>query len=329
MPGVQVDVVAALGPHLPEDGLGHHVPGSQLGQFVLAHHEPLAVAVHQVGTGTPQRLGDQRLLVSLRARHRRLPATQRRDMQGGRMELHELEIGDPGSGAQRERHTVPCGHRRVGGGAVDLAHPAGGQHHGPGQHRADAVLRALAQHVQRHATRPPRAVDQQVEHERVLHQPDPRVAAHRLVQRPLHLGTGRVAPGVHDPVGVVPALATQHERAVRVPVEDRSPAHQLPYPRGALVHQYLDGGRVAQPHAGHQGVLGVRCRGVQRVQDRGDAALRPSGRAVVDVDLGDHGDVQPRLAQVQRAGQSGHPRAHHHHVGGLRPAGIGGEQSGR
>ena len=37
---------------------------------------------------------------------------------------------------------------RVGGGGEDLAHAAGGQHHRAGQHRADAVLAALAQHVQ-------------------------------------------------------------------------------------------------------------------------------------------------------------------------------------
>ena len=65
----------------------------------------------------------------------------------------------------------------------------------------------------------PVGVAQQVEHQRVLDQPDPRVAVHGGVQRPLHLGAGRVAAGVHDPVGVVAALAGQHQRAVRVAVE--------------------------------------------------------------------------------------------------------------
>ena len=73
----------------------------------------------------------------------------------------------------------------------------------------------------------PVRVGQQVEHERVLDEPDPRVAVHGGVQRPLHLGAGRVAARVHDPVGVVAALPGQHQRAVRVAVERGAEADQL------------------------------------------------------------------------------------------------------
>ena len=53
---------APVGQQHPVDALGHHVPGGQLGQLVLAHHEPLAVRVHQVRALAAQRLADQRLL---------------------------------------------------------------------------------------------------------------------------------------------------------------------------------------------------------------------------------------------------------------------------
>ena len=62
VPGVQVDVVGAGGPQHPVDALGHHVTRGQLGQLVLAEHEPLAGVVDQVGALAAQRLGDQRPL---------------------------------------------------------------------------------------------------------------------------------------------------------------------------------------------------------------------------------------------------------------------------
>ena len=66
------------------------------------------------------------------------------------MELDELQVGGDGAGPQAERDAVAGGHGRVGGRGVDLAHPAGGQHDGPGAHGAHAVLAALPQHVQGH-----------------------------------------------------------------------------------------------------------------------------------------------------------------------------------
>ena len=70
VPGVEVDVVGAGGQQHPVDALGDHVARGQLGQLVLADHEPLAVLVDQVRALAAQRLGDQRLL---RAPHRARP----------------------------------------------------------------------------------------------------------------------------------------------------------------------------------------------------------------------------------------------------------------
>lgn len=252
------------------------------------------------------------------------------------MELDELHVGHRSAGPQRQRHPVPGGDRRVGGGREDLPHPAGGEHHRTGQQRADAVLAALTQHVQGDPAgraEPVRAVTggaQQVQYEGVLDQPDPRVALHSGVQGPLHLGTCGVPASVHDPVRPVPALAGQHQRAVRVTIELGADPDQLTEPGRALLDQHPDRRRVAQPHPGDLGVPGMSRRGVGRVEDGGDAALRPPGRAVVDVDLGYHRDVQTRLPQVQRRGQPGHAGTHNDHVGGLHPAGRGrGQQRGQ
>ena len=309
--GVQEHMVGTGGPQLPEDPLRDHVAGCQLGQFVLADHEALAVRVDEVGTLAAQRLRHQRLLVD----DGRTAEVQRRGV-----ELDELDVGDHRTGPKRHRHSVAGGDHRVRGDREDLAHAAGRQYHRAGEHRTDTLLGTLAEHVQRHPAGPAGRVLEQVDHERMLDQPDPRVPPHRRMQRPLHLRPGRVAAGVHDPVRVVAAFPGQHEPAVRVPVELGTPAHQLPYPCRPLGDQHLDRRRIAQPDPGDQRVLGVCRRRVERVEHRGDTPLRPPGRTVVDVHLGHHGDVQSGLAQVQRGGEPGDAGADDDHVGVLRPA---------
>ncbi len=216
------------------------------------------------------------------------------------MELHKLQIGDNSTGSQRERNTVPCGHHRIGGRREDLAQPAGGQHDGTSDDRADAVRGALAQDVQGDAASSPVLVAQQIQHQRVFNQPDPRITPDRRVQRPLHLSARGVATRVDDPIGVMPALAGQHQRAVGVAVERGTQLDEISYPSGTFLDQHVDRRGVAEADAGHDCVLGMRRGCVERIQDRGDAALGPSGRPVVDVHLRHHGDVQAGLAQVQR-----------------------------
>ena len=110
--------------------------------------------------------------------------------------------------------------------------------------------------------------------------------ADRLLQRPLHLGAGRVAAGVHDPVAVVAALPGQRQPAVRVGVERRAALDQLADPARALLDQHPHRGLVAEPDPGGQRVGQVLGRRVGRVERGRDPALGPAGRAVVDVHLG-------------------------------------------
>ena len=89
----------------------------------------------------------------------------------------------------------------------------------------------------------PLVVAEQIEHQSVLHQANPRVAADRRVQRPLHLGAGGVAARVHYPVGVMAALAGQHQGAVGVAVEGRTQLDQIANPGGAFADEDIDRGR--------------------------------------------------------------------------------------
>ncbi len=317
--GVEGDVVGALGPHHAVDRLGHDVARGQLGELVLADHEPRARR-RRAGR-RPRRASPPRPAAAAP------PVRPERARAVGWNWTNSRSV----TSAPARRASAapsPVDTDRVGGRREDLAHPAGGHHDRTGQDGPDAVVGALAEHVQCHSGGPAGRVAEQVEHECVLDQPDPRVAVHGRMQRPLHLGPGRVAAGVHDPVGVVAALAGQHQRAVRVAVELGAPAHQFAHPGRALADQHVDRGRVAQPDSGHERVLGVRLGRVQRVEHRRDATLRPARRAVVDVDLGDDRDVQAGLAQVQGGGQSGDPGTDDDHVGRLGPARLGSARAG-
>ena len=312
--GVKVDVVGAVGAHHPVDRLGHDVPGRQLGQFMLAEHEPLPVPVDQVSTLAPQRLGDQGLDAGRRRRDRIGRHRQRRGM-----ELDELHISHAGPGPQRRRQPVAGGYLRVGGGGEDLPQPAGGEYHRRRQNRPDPVLTALAHHVQRHSADLPVRTGQQVHHQGVLEQPDPRVAAYDRLQQPLHLGSGGIAAGVHHPVGPVSTLPGEHQRSVRVPVELGTEPDQLTQPLRPLGHQHLHRGRMAQAGTGRECVGHMRGQAVGRIEHGRYPALCPPGRPVVHIHLGDHGDVTTGLAQVQGGGETGDPGTHHHHIGGLDP----------
>ena len=87
---VQPDVLGTCLTHAGDDRAGHDVAGGQVGHRMKALHEPDPVVIDQEGPFAAHGLGDQRLL-ALRA----LP-----EIHHGGMELDELEVGEPGSGAQ-------------------------------------------------------------------------------------------------------------------------------------------------------------------------------------------------------------------------------------
>ena len=121
------------------------------------------------------------------------------------MELHELEVRD--RRARAIRHREPVAGRDVGVARVevDLAAAAGGEHGDARGDRAGCGRVARSMHVgapARVAAPPRRAaaqarVEDQVDGELVLEQPDARVRAHAIEQRALDRLAGEVAR-VHD-----------------------------------------------------------------------------------------------------------------------------------
>ena len=138
-------------------------------------------------------------------------------------------------------------------------------------------------------------------------------------ERPLDLGAGRVAAGVGDPVAVVAALAGQLQGAGGVAVELGAAGDQLGDLARALADQHPDGGLVAEPGAGHQGVLDVLLDGVALALDRRDAALGPRRGAGRDDVLGDH-EHGAEAAALQRRGEPGDAGADDDDVDLLGPA---------
>ncbi|PKV87071.1 hypothetical protein BX283_4662 [Streptomyces sp. TLI_146] len=316
VPRVQVHVLGAPQLHLAGDRLGDDVARRQLGKLVLPEHEARPGGVDEMGALSPYRLGDQRLLAL---------GVGAEEQHGG-VELDELQVGDLGAGPQRQGDAVAGGDRRIGGGREDLAHAAGGEHHGGGVDGPHAVVLALAHDVQGDARRTPVVVPQQVQYERVLDGPYG-LLADRLDQCAGDLGAGGVAARVGDAAAVVAALAGQRDGAGVVGVEVGAGGDQPPHRVRALGDQQAHRVLVTQARARHQRVVQVLCGGVALAEGRRDAALRPARRAVVEPRLGHHHGGEPGGGAAQGRGQARHARADDHDVRVDGPARGGRVQS--
>jgi hypothetical protein len=129
---------------------------------------------------------------------------------------------------------------------------------------------------------------------------------------------------VRDPVAVVAALAGQEDLAGRPPVELRTERDELAHPGRALVDERRDRVDVADPDARDQGVAQVLLGGVAGVHRRGDAALRPRGRALVEHRLGHEQDAVDLLPQPQGGGEAGDARPDDDDIRRPRPPWLGG-----
>ena len=115
---------AARGERGPE-GPRDYVAGLELGLRPGVGQEPSAVGVDERRPGAAQRLGEER--------HRVGP-----HVEGGRVELDELEIGEARARAPGEGEAVAGGLGRVGGAREDLADAAGGEDDRPSRWRTSA-----------------------------------------------------------------------------------------------------------------------------------------------------------------------------------------------
>ncbi len=306
--------------HPPGDRLGDDVARREVGELVLALHEPVALEVDEEGALAADRLADQRLLaagVGAEVHHRRV-------------ELHELQVAQHRAGAQRQRHAVAGRDRRVGGLREDLAEPARGEYDGPAAHRPDAVALALAHHVQGDPGDPAVLREQQVDGQGVLDDLDVGRGVDRRDQRALDLRAGGVAAGVRDPVAVVAALAGQREHA--------RPGEWSKLAPSAISSRTASGPSLTRTRTAAGSQAPAPATRVSRscwsgVSPGPSAAAIPPwahwvepGREHV---LGDDEDLLDLVAQPQRGGQAGDAGADHDDVGVGGPAGrAGGEAAG-
>ena len=192
--------------------------------------------------------------------------------QHGRVELHELDVGERRAGAQRHRQTVGGGDVRVGGGRVQMPGAAGGQHDRGRPDQPDPAVGRQHGTARGPDRDPSSTTSSATWPASTVGSPAARQ------QRPFDLGAGGVAAGVDDPVrrcarppgcaAARPAPASKRGAALRSagrPHPVRRPGSARPRPP------------VAQPAAGDQGVRGRarrRCR--RRRARRGPPRRRPA-----------------------------------------------------
>ena len=221
---IEQHMVGAGRAQLPDDRLGHDVARRQLGERMLPDHKPRAMDVDQHRAFAAYRLGNQRLLTD------RVGS----EPQDGRVELHELHVGDRRTCAQRERDAVAGSDRRIRGRREHLAEPAGRQHNRATERRTDTVAAAGADHVQGDTAGATVSGLQQVDDERVLDDLDAFGRLHRSDQRPLDFGAGGIAAGVRDATAKVTAFAGEREITGVVEVEPGAELDEFAHQRQGL-----------------------------------------------------------------------------------------------
>ena len=301
---VQKHVRAAGPPDLHHDGARHHVAWGQLGQRMVPLHEALTGRVPQVSAFAAQRLRQQE---PRRARHE----------QRGRMKLDKLDVGNLRPGPPCRGHAVAGGDLGIGGFAIHLPQPAGGQQNGARANGHAIAQPGVADHRSAHA-----AVigQQQIRHCGEAAELDIGQRRGLVIQGADNLRAGGVAVRVQNAAAAVRAFP--RERELRsFAVELRAPFDKLLNGRRRLFHQYAHGRRIAQPVASHHGVLLVQQHFVVVAQRRGDAALGVLGGRLLQAVLGndEHGTGFRQFDGGAQPGNAGsddqelriHPRGGH------------------
>ena len=279
------------GPEGPRDDVARQ----QLGLRPGVGQEPTAFLVHEGRPGATQRLGEERHRVGAH-------------VEGGRVELDELQIGEARAGAPREGEAVAGRLRRVGRPREDLADAAGGEHDRPRAVEDERTVGVPGEDAGDAA-----AVPHQLEGEGALEDGEAALRAERGAQGAHDLGA-RGVPRVQDACSRVRGLAREVELAGGVPIEARAEGQELREPLRPLARQAGDGRRVAQLPRHREGVRRVERGRVPRPHRAGDSALRP--RAVARASQGALGQqVHPPAAEAERDREPGRAGAEHDDVG--------------
>ena len=298
--------------HLGVDRARHDVPGREVRQRVVPGHERAAGVVPQHRPLAADRLADQE-------------GARLHRMEGRRVELDELQVGDRGPGAERHRDPVAGGDPGIGGVPVDL--PAATRRKERHARRHGHLLTGLPVHRERaeaaRASVPVR--NPQVEREVVLVDRDAR-PRRRVEKAALDRPAGQVVRA-DDAPGRVTAFAGQRQaaRAIALVRETDSVLDELAHPLGAAPDQELDRLEVAESRARLERVRDMRVEGIAGVHDDSDTALRVVGVGLRILLLGEDGHAAVSC-RLDRVGEPGNPAPEDQDVGldqgrGLRHVG--------
>ncbi len=210
MANVQEDVGRAGLEHLSEDRPADYISWSKLGRFVILLHELASVGIPQHRAFSPQRFGDKR------------PAGAC-DVEGCRVELHELQVSQDRAGPVSHCQSVAGGHFRIGRFAIKPSRAAGGQDciGGPDYLRSQTLNAADDSGAFVVLVR------QQVDCVKMLDGGDIRMSCDLSDQGFGYYAAGAVAVSVGDP-GVAVTAFEGYRDSVLFEVEFRSPVEQLP-----------------------------------------------------------------------------------------------------
>ncbi len=276
-------------PGLEHDAARDDVARREIGGGMVAEHERLPLAIHE-----PRALAAK----GLREKEPRCV----RHIEHGRMELHELHVGDARACAVRERDAITCRDFWIGGFRKHLARAACGQQRRARERAAGLAVRADEAHTQTAAV-----LDDGADRERVREHANPRDGGDTLPQHASDLaprGVFRVQHAAH----AVRALGCERGLAIGAASEAGAPLDELARVPRPFVAEHAHGALVAEPVARAQRVSGVQIRRVVFAERRGDAALRVLGVAFVRIGLRDDDDI-PGRRQFNRRAKTRNPTA--------------------
>ena len=290
------------------DRAGHHVARRELGARVEIGHEAMAgVGDLELPALAAHRLGDQEVL-------------DLQIVEAGRVELHELHVGDAAARPPGHGDAVAGRAARRGREEVDAARPARRQDGRAGGERLDPVGRAVegidAPDI---AARPNSARSWRLVTRSITTMSGTRVMlgwARAALSRacctaqPVASSTWTMRRWLCPPSRV--RCHCWSRRDVERHAELRQPLDR----RRRAFDDELDGRPVVEPGAGDHRVLDMAVERVARLEHRRHPALRPGGRAFVEPALGEHHHLEA-AGEVDRRGQPGRAGADDQDVGDI------------
>ncbi len=305
---VQIDAIDAQPLHFVIDCPGNDVARGEFCALVELRHETLAVGQLEVRAFTAQRFGDQKAL-GLRV------------IQAGRVELIELKVCHPATGAPGHRNAVAARAVRVAGVQVDLGGASRSQN---GKARTISIhFAAVAiQNIGPQATlafEPKAAFGDQINRGALLQQLDIGSLACLFEQRPENRRSCSVC-SVDDSAVAMAAFSRQVKLKAAfiglcfVAAGERYALIDQPLNRfAAVLDRKTNSVLVAQAAAGIQRVFNVGLHCICVIQHRRHSTLRPEGRTIGQISFAQNCNPQV-VGEVQRQAQSGSATANYQYV---------------